>query len=259
MSNASNGPYLPGARGVLSHRFPDKSSSPGSSASFGFTLIELLVVIAIIAILAAILFPVFAKAREKAKETACINNMKQLGTAFLMYMDDNKDRFPPSYAYFYSAGPQGWKTGAIFDYTKTHQIEQCPTLSRAEKQAQVPYSYTVNSFLLYMGHLGRFDDYTPYPLREQGMPLSMYPMPSRTPMLVDERKVREEVNDSDPVLNDPSFADKDKATTRHSGKAVVVFLDGHVGKVQGGSQWDIARTSDGLSLYHPQEQDIRAP
>ena len=61
----------------------------------GFTLIELLVVIAIIAILAAILFPVFAKAREKARQTACASNLKQLGLVFLQYAQDY-DEVPPS-------------------------------------------------------------------------------------------------------------------------------------------------------------------
>jgi prepilin-type N-terminal cleavage/methylation domain-containing protein len=60
----------------------------------GFTLIELLVVIAIIAILAAILFPVFAKAREKAKSTACLSNLKQIGLAFRMYSEDNNGGYP---------------------------------------------------------------------------------------------------------------------------------------------------------------------
>ena len=60
----------------------------------GFTLIELLVVIAIIAILAAILFPVFAQAREKARQTACINNLKQLGTSLAMYRGDYDGRDP---------------------------------------------------------------------------------------------------------------------------------------------------------------------
>ena len=61
------------------------SRNPKSSA---FTLIELLVVIAIIAILAAILFPVFAQAREKARQTSCASKLKQLGNAFLMYTQD---------------------------------------------------------------------------------------------------------------------------------------------------------------------------
>jgi len=61
----------------------------------GFTLIELLVVIAIIAILAAILFPVFAAARESARKTSCLNNMKQLGVAFNMYINDNKETYAP--------------------------------------------------------------------------------------------------------------------------------------------------------------------
>jgi prepilin-type N-terminal cleavage/methylation domain-containing protein len=60
----------------------------------GFTLIELLVVIAIIAILAAILFPVFAQAKEAAKKTACISNLKQIGTGFKMYMSDSDDMWP---------------------------------------------------------------------------------------------------------------------------------------------------------------------
>ncbi len=65
-----------------------------NSRKHGFTLIELLVVIAIIAIMAAILFPVFAQAREKARQTACISNMKQAGTAVMMYSQDYDEMYP---------------------------------------------------------------------------------------------------------------------------------------------------------------------
>ena len=72
----------------------------------GFTLIELLVVIAIIAILAAILFPVFARAREKARQTSCLSNLKQLGLGMLMYVQDYDERFPSGpYSAGGAAGP----------------------------------------------------------------------------------------------------------------------------------------------------------
>jgi prepilin-type N-terminal cleavage/methylation domain-containing protein len=71
------------------------SLRPGRDRLRGFTLIELLVVIAIIAILASILLPVFATAREKARQTQCLSNTKQLSMATLMYVQDNDETFPP--------------------------------------------------------------------------------------------------------------------------------------------------------------------
>src|SRR5688500_1832645 len=71
-----------------------RGGRPAFRARTGFTLIELLVVIAIIAILAAILFPVFAQARAKARQAACMSNMKQFGLAMLMYAQDYEETLP---------------------------------------------------------------------------------------------------------------------------------------------------------------------
>lgn len=89
-----------------------------------FTLIELLVVIAIIAILAAILFPVFAQAREKARQTACLSNLKQIGLALSMYQSDYDSMYPPSQ--LPSTVPNvSWPT-MIAPYIKNEQVFVCP-------------------------------------------------------------------------------------------------------------------------------------
>jgi prepilin-type N-terminal cleavage/methylation domain-containing protein/prepilin-type processing-associated H-X9-DG protein len=105
-----------------------------------FTLIELLVVIAIIAILAAILFPVFAKAREKARQSLCVSNLKQLGTAMLMYLQDYDDAMPGQDAAdggYDSSGwvaghPSWWKT--VEPYVKNRNgVGICPSASRTDR------------------------------------------------------------------------------------------------------------------------------
>ena len=91
-----------------------------------FTLIELLVVIAIIAILAAILFPVFAKARERAKTTACISNEKQIGLACMTYADDYDGTYPINRIPIVG-GNWTWKR-AISSYVKSYDVWKCPSV-----------------------------------------------------------------------------------------------------------------------------------
>lgn len=113
----------------------------------GFTLIELLVVIAIIAILAAILFPVFASAREKARQSTCASNMRQLGLGVLQYAEDYDEYAPCGTNHNYNVNNYAWGGGAwvgagwaaqIYPYVKATGVYTCPDdLSTAVSTAQV--------------------------------------------------------------------------------------------------------------------------
>ncbi len=98
-----------------------------------FTLIELLVVIAIIAILAAILFPVFGRARENARRTSCQSNLKQIGVAFMQYTQDYDERYPGASGYYINYGgtnvPITWDL-TMQPYIKSYQIVTCPSDSQ---------------------------------------------------------------------------------------------------------------------------------
>ncbi len=122
----------------------------------GFTLIELLVVIAIIAILAAILFPVFARAREKARQTSCLSNLKQFGTAIMMYAQDYDERYMTS-GYVIPGVPLGgagtnvnWWRYPLQAYVKNWQLYLCPSgpavgdPSSAAVQLTRHYGYNTN-------------------------------------------------------------------------------------------------------------------
>ncbi|GAB4463235.1 MAG: hypothetical protein OHK0029_31540 [Armatimonadaceae bacterium] len=138
-----------------------------------FTLIELLVVIAIIAILAAILFPVFAQAREKARQTSCLSNVKQLTTGVLMYVQDYDEAFPltapdgviASFTTPPDATPtsalglarrQAFWTSSVFPYIKNWQVYTCPSATDERSDVfgvtsaqtnNIKFSYTLNGYL----------------------------------------------------------------------------------------------------------------
>ncbi|MDH7602782.1 MAG: prepilin-type N-terminal cleavage/methylation domain-containing protein [Armatimonadota bacterium] len=150
----------------------------------GFTLIELLVVIAIIAILAAILFPVFTKARQNAFQSQCLAHGRELGQAMLMYLDDNNDRFPSNakpeeyqkfagetweYDWPYAPGIEKWSVGPLNQfayiqlakYTKNKQMWICPSPS-GPYGTKYAYGYR-NSWFFIWRKIGYGQDRATYP------------------------------------------------------------------------------------------------
>jgi len=191
----------------------------------GFTLIEILVVIAIIALLAAILFPVFARARAKARQAHCASNLKQLATAFEMYVTDYDDTYPGqpngsggSGAYggwiWYAAfGPPGAgyfdvTRGALYPYVRNTQVYLCP-----EDRSGSGCSFELNCWLRWNS-------------------VAMIPKPAETLLLIPE--------DDHGTANDGYFdvPAGDVPCSHHHGGYNAAFADGHVKW----NRWDQAQT-----------------
>ena len=208
-------------------------SRPAPNRPRGFTLIELLVVIAIIAILAAILFPVFAQAREKARQASCLSNTKQLGLAFLQYTQDNDEALPKSGQNGTTAVcagvPDGsWvlpeaidttvaakctaaqfpvPNGALYTYVKSQQVYKCPSDPLAN---QTTLSYSMNSYL-------------------SGLTNAAIQSPAGCVLLVDESASLNNGNFLAPTADTAAGSAnyQDMPTTRHTGGGVFAFVDGH--------------------------------
>jgi prepilin-type N-terminal cleavage/methylation domain-containing protein/prepilin-type processing-associated H-X9-DG protein len=125
--------------GVASLRGKTEEAAMGRRR--GFTLIELLVVIAIIGILAAMVFPVFARAREKARQAVCMSNLKQMALAMMMYMQDNGSMYVPAQSpdnlmrwhgrRLSTNEPFDPTTGPLWDYYRSETLKMCPSFSPA--------------------------------------------------------------------------------------------------------------------------------
>jgi prepilin-type N-terminal cleavage/methylation domain-containing protein/prepilin-type processing-associated H-X9-DG protein len=213
-----------------------------------FTLIELLVVIAIIAILAAILFPVFAQAREAARKSSCQSNLKQIGLSIMMYTQDNDETMPPMAVcaagniYQFPDGSVGscwlWYH-PLFPYIKNYGIYNCPSMSGALAKYtggyHPPGGYGANQHAM------------------QWAPLSLasYRKVAETAIVMDSAWLRGaglDVNawsesqyyliDWDQTTGDNSLA----PAPRHQQGTTTLYMDGHVKTIK--TQTIIANTAD---------------
>ncbi|HVF09849.1 MAG TPA: DUF1559 domain-containing protein [Abditibacteriaceae bacterium] len=219
----------------------------------GFTLIEILVVIAIILLLAAILFPVFARARENARRASCQSNLKQIGLGLIQYVDDYDLKMPASAYGGVAADSNNTTTykwmDAIFDYVKSQQVFICPSDSGAEYiyHKNIPAGQTSQKYGSY-GQNGAYreagDSQTPPRSAAYLVSVAMIPSPAATVWATDTNN-REEANGSygfswanalppnSPVIvtNTTNAAGRrqlEKIIERHLDTTNVLYCDGHV-------------------------------
>jgi len=191
----------------------------------GFTLIELLVVIAIIAILAAILFPVFAQAREKARQSSCLSNIKQLATCYFMYAQDYDGRYTQNR--YDGSKPYTWKS-AIFPYVKNIDVYRCPSNAFnkipdkkgwVERDEPTPRSYAMNGATLH-----------------DGMNDAQLQTPSETILMCEARYGYPDVYPADQSWSSFKYSSDANATPKsdqgvmqtHSSQSNYALFDGHV-------------------------------
>ena len=209
----------------------------------GFTLIELLVVIAIIAILAAILFPVFARAREKARQASCQSNLKQIGLSEKMYESDYDDKIPNCRTWCWAGGTRQSKISIVarlLPYVKNSQVWDCPSRNfewcgsnRSIPHHSIPHDVN-DGYLpadLSLGY-GFNED-----MLVHGRKIAAYKHVTETVVCGDATGYlnwrRLACSDTCMVCQLPggcgSFPNNmDEDHTRHSGGADALFLDGHV-------------------------------
>ena len=230
----------------------------------GFTLIELLVVIAIIAILAAILFPVFAQAREKARQASCGSNVRQLGLAIRMYTQDYDEKYPfGGWLPNGNIGTGEWQN-TVAPYIKNKGLYYCPSSGDMDENPNNPQEWHWNRnpvSYLYNNHLAR--DRNPISDAQVKSPAECF-------MLLDGHSDwggREGVDwmgrpNTVWLMEDTIFGDRAALVTgwlswqgftwglpRHGGQANVAFADGHVKVIKIAPRGTNLTVAEGNALY----------
>ena len=184
----------------------------------GFTLIELLVVIAIIAILAAILFPVFARAREKARQTSCLSNVKQIMVSVHMYAQDYDEVLPIGSQWPTATGTIIWDQ-ALQPYAANQQIFVCPSERNKQHARELGYGWNYQEFGYWDGTILRYYYSTPL-----GEILS----PATTILLGDNEDANARDNSSgERFLYRRNTAVPTLLPTKHNGGGNMGLCDGH--------------------------------
>jgi len=254
--------------------------------SQGFTLIELLVVIAIIAILSAILFPVFARARENARRASCLSNLKQIGLGMMMYSQDYDERLP----HYARCGPKTLETGVegassascpggaihywynvLHPYIKNTQVFNCPSAQAPTVeyygQGSAARSYGYNRYIA-TNQQGQGQS-TGSSMSADSMSLAVLSEISVTPLVMDSSyylsaPYTTSCANADPVAlalgwcSASTSGGSSPPIPRHLDTFCIAFADGHV-KVGKAADWTVASTTIDCSnsvwqKWHPRCQ-----
>lgn len=268
----------------LQFKSVNKRNKSGIIPPLGFTLIELLVVIAIIAILAALLLPALAKAKEKAKGIYCMNNTKQLTLAWIMYADDNGSKLPENETSSTGGDIFGWVngimnwdpnnpdnintvlmlSGEIGPYTKNANLYKCPsdlsivTITQGRNIGTQPRvrSYTMNCYVGYNPE----DSIKIDPTFRKFVKSSDIIHPTMTFVFIDEHE--DSINDGWFGMNmngyesDPSqYGIRDYPASYHNRAAGLSYADGH-SEIR---KWQDARTTPAAKQGQALQLNVASP